>query len=168
MNKELLFLCLAPLLASCTSTASSIPDPHNHVVDVHEKPWSSSDTHNIKLVLVERPPDSKKANIVLNQSKTLRAYVTRKASGEGAGLDLIWIEYVQSGQTYEIQGIPLPHRPFSDLKWVKDKFLVFDRWSNPHYGMHYVLDTVERKVRLAAPFPDQFFLDSQRRKSKGN
>ena len=168
MKQELLFFCLAPFLASCVSPGSNIPDPHSHVVDVHEKPWSILGSHDIRLVLVERPPDSEKEKLVLNQSKSLRAYVTRRASGKGVGQDQIWIEYVQGGQTYEIQGIPLPHRPFSDLKWVADKFLVFDRWSNPHYGIHYVVNAVERKVVLARPFPDQFYLDSQRKGSKGN
>ena len=168
MKTRLVFFCLTLLLASCASNAASFPDPHGHVVDVHKKPWSTLNARNIKLVLVERPPNSKKENVVLNQSKTMRAYITWKSQNNDGNLPHIWIDYLQSGQVYEIQGIPLPRRPFSDVKWVDDKFLVFDRWSNPHHGMHYVVDAVERKLRLSAPFPDQFFLDSQRRESKGN
>lgn len=156
MLKMLLLCSLVAFLVSCVSAGSNIPDPHGHVVDVHKKPWSVLESHDIKFVLVERPPDAKKESIVLNQSKSFRAYVTKRDSGEGAGQDLVWIEDLKGGQTYEIQGIPLSDRPLSDLKWVEDEFLVFDRWSNPHYGIHYVVNAIEKKVAIACPFPDQF------------
>ena len=58
--------------------------------------------------------------------------------------------------------LPLPHRPLSDLVWVMDRYLVFDRWSTPHYGIHYVLDAPEQRLILAVPFADSLFLESQR------
>jgi hypothetical protein len=59
----------------------------------------------------------------------------------------------------------MEHRDFSDLVWVNDRYLVFDRWSSPHYGMHYIFDVTQKKLLLATPFPDQFYLDQQKKDS---
>jgi hypothetical protein len=98
MKTRMVFFCLTLLLASWTSTAASFPDPHGHVVDVHKKPWSTLKAFNIKLVLDERPLNSKKEKVVLNQSKTMMAYITWKYQNNDGNLPHIWIEYLQSGQ----------------------------------------------------------------------
>ena len=67
----------------------------------------------------------------------------------------------RAGKVYEVRGLPLDYRPFSDLVWVNNRTLVFDRWSQPHYGVHYVVDVRRKKLVMAAVFPDQFYLDQQ-------
>lgn len=59
-----------------------------------------------------------------------------------------------TGKTYELTGLPLPHRPFSKLVWLNNRTLVFDRWSQPHYGIHYAVDVKQKKVVIASAFPD--------------
>ncbi len=60
-----------------------------------------------------------------------------------------------SAKIFEIKGLPMEWRPFSDLAWVNNKNLVFDRWSQPHYGVHYEIDVKQRKLIRAVPFPDK-------------
>jgi hypothetical protein len=71
-----------------------------------------------------------------------------------------------TGKVYEVRGLPLPHRPFSDLVWVSGRTLAFDRWSQPHYGIHYVVSVRGRKLLRASAFPDEFFLEQQRTKPR--
>lgn len=60
-----------------------------------------------------------------------------------------------TGKVFEIRGLPMEWRPFSDLAWVNNQTLVFDRWSQPHYGVHYQIDVRRKKLIKAVPFPDK-------------
>ena len=71
-----------------------------------------------------------------------------------------------AGKVYEVRGLPLPHRPFSDLVWVNGRTLAFDRWSQPHYGVHYVVSAKGKKLLRASAFPDEVFLEQQRTKPR--
>ena len=59
-----------------------------------------------------------------------------------------------TGKIFEICGLPLSWRPFSGLMWADNNTLIFDRWSQPHYGVHYAVNVTSRKLLVAAPFPD--------------
>lgn len=72
----------------------------------------------------------------------------------------------RTGKVYEVRGLPLPHRPFSDLVWLDGRTLVFDRWSQPHYGIHYVVSVRRKRLVMASAFPDEFFLERQRPKPR--
>ena len=152
-------IAIVGLLASgCTSV--HFADPHGHVVDVHAKPWTA-DIPEARLVWVDPPPSDRLRDVVTNQSATARAYIAQKAWLSNSTRDHVQIEMLDSGRVWEVEGLHLEHRPISDLVWIEDRYLVFDRWSNPHYGMHYVVDALKKKLILATPFPDQFFLDQQ-------
>jgi hypothetical protein len=71
-------------------------------------------------------------------------------------------------KVYEVRGLPLPHRPFSNLSLVNNRTLVFDRWSQPHYGIHYAVDVRKKQLVTAAAFPDEFYLEQQRPKPRRN
>lgn len=55
----------------------------------------------------------------------------------------------------EVRGLPLEWRPFSDLTWARDGTLLVDRWSSPHYAMHYALDVARRRLVAAQAFHDR-------------
>jgi hypothetical protein len=73
-----------------------------------------------------------------------------------------------TGKIFEIRGLPLEWRPFSDSIWASDQILMFDRWSQPHYGVHYAVNVESRRLVASAPFPDKFYLRQQRPKRKNN
>ena len=54
----------------------------------------------------------------------------------------------------EVRGLPLEWRPFSDLAWTRDGILLVDRWSSPHYAMHYALDVARGRLVAAQAFHD--------------
>jgi len=78
----------------------------------------------------------------------------------------IYFAESRTGKIYEVCGLPLPHRPFSDLAWVNNRMLAFDRWSQPHYGIHYAVNVTGKKLVRASAFPDEFYLEQQRPKAR--
>ena len=72
-------------------------------------------------------------------------------------VDRIFVKEVASGRVMEIQGVPLPHRPYTNLQWLDDARLTVDRWSQPHYGIRYVFDVPERAVIVAVPIFDEVY-----------
>lgn len=143
------------------------PDPHAHVVDVHATPWKTDLAPDVVLLKVPALDKKPHDNCVTNQSRTIAAF-TIFAGGHPPDWqgEHVYIQKVGTDERFVILGIPMEHRDFSDLVWVNDRYLVFDRWSSPHYGMHYVFDTAQKKLLLATPFPDQFYLDQQKNDGK--
>ena len=101
---------------------------------------------------------------VTNSSGTLRAHVFAGTDLPGGQVEIVCIDDIKSGQTYAVLNLPLPWRPISDLAWSNDRYVQFNRWSQPQYGMHYLIDTSTMKLVNATPFPDEFYLSEQ---SKG-
>lgn len=161
--RMVLTLGMVCLLACAGCMSVSISDPHRHVVDVHEKPWGVELAEHVS---IERIPMTEKAvrgNIVTNMAGTQVAYTIEAQISRDKQVEYVCFQNVGGTNAWVLLGMPMPHRPFTDLMWVEDRYLVFDRWSHPHYGMHYVVDSKARKLLLAVPFPDQFFLDQQKR-----
>ena len=102
----------------------------------------------------------KKENLITNQRRTYDAFTV---SGTR-----LFVEERKTGKIFEIRGLPLEWRPFSDLIWANKETLVFDRWSQPHYGVHYAVNVKSRRLVVAAPFPDKFYLEQQRPKRHYN
>jgi len=72
----------------------------------------------------------------------------------------------RTGKVFEVRGLPLEWRPFSDLLWTDNQTLHFDRWSQPHYGIHYSVNVKRKKLISAVPFSDEFYLKRQRSKTQ--
>jgi len=104
---------------------------------------------DFQVVAVQPAPDLVRDEVVVNPAGTYRAFTGCAETCR------IFFEAIATGKVFEIQGLPLPWRPFSALVWVTDDILVFDRWSQPHYGIHYAVDVGERTLLVAAPFPDE-------------
>ena len=130
-----------------------VPDPHRHVVAVHAFPWATDLAPEARVV--EVTDGLAGVDTVVSPNARWRASVVQVPEEPGGRIRL---EDQRSGRVYELQGIPLPYRPLSDLVWLDHQHLAFDRWSQPHYGLHYVLDVERAQLVLAAPFPDEFFL----------
>jgi len=84
---------------------------------------------------------------VKNKSRTFEAFIVDKTQ--------IFVKDSKSGKTYEIKGLPLEQRYFSDLVWVNNQTVMFDRWAQPRYGNHYAFDVARKKLTAAVPFPDE-------------
>jgi hypothetical protein len=141
-------------------TLSSLPDLHHHVVEIGR--GGSLPGVFFDFGMVEVQPDTTwvKENSVDNSRGTWRAFTTTTDEFH------LFVEDLAKGKTFEVRGLPLPFRPFSDLVWATDEILMVDRWSQPHYGMHYVIKVSVPQLLQAAPFPDQAYLDAQSGESK--
>jgi len=153
---KLFLLLVAVTIAGCQVAENFSPtvsptliDPHHHIVDVNQTRVDPLSVSEFKIVEVQTLIISKE-QVVLNQDQTFQAFTSCDE------MCRIFVEDLRTGQIYEIQGLPLPWRPFSDLTWATSTVLVFDRWSTPHYGIHYAIDVVTKELILASPFTDEF------------
>jgi hypothetical protein len=101
----------------------------------------------VSFVRVKPPEIAKRENLRKTVDGRFLAY-TASAGGER-----LFVKDTRTRVVYEVQGIPLGHRPFSDLRWFGRSRLVFDRWSQPHHGMHYELDIRQKRLVVAYAFP---------------
>ncbi len=100
--------------------------------------------------------DAKKENLVFNKSRTLEAFTVAGSR--------IFIKQRKTGKIFELKGLPFEWRDFSDLVWSNNQTLMFDRWVEPHYGNHYAVNAVTKKLLDATPFPDEFILKQKNKK----
>jgi hypothetical protein len=110
-------------------------------------------------VLAEIKADVTVARVALDADAE-RDNVTRSSNGRYTAFTVsgeterLLIEDSRNRAVWEVLGLPLGHRPFSDLHWTGRR-LVFDRWSQPHHGVHYELDVDRRELVVAYAFPDR-------------
>jgi hypothetical protein len=105
-----------------------------------------------------------KENLARSRDGRYEAF-TSSHPDQSPSFRIYFVERV-TGKVYEVRGLPLPHRPFSDLVWANNRVLVFDRWSQPHYGIHYAVNVRGKKLVRASAFPDEFYLERQRPKAR--
>lgn len=89
---------------------------------------------------------AKRENLVISRNKKFEAFTVE-------GTRLFVLER-RTRKLLQITGLPLEWRPFSDLTWADNQTLMFDRWSQPHYGVHYKVNVISRKLLVVAPFGD--------------
>jgi hypothetical protein len=150
--------CLGSGNATNAVATPTLSDPHHHVVDVNQTELDLQNITSFEIIEVSVDSNLETENITVSQGRTYRAFTICDPTwcqDENCCQERILIENLQTGRIYEIQGLPLPWRPFSDLVWATDDILIFDRWSQPHYGIHYAVDIRHRELILASPFPDQ-------------
>ena len=91
--------------------------------------------------------NTKKENLITNRTRTYEAFTVDRTR--------LFVAERRTGNVFEIKGLPLEWRPFSDLTWANEHIFMFDRWSQPHYGVHYSVDVKEKRLIAAVPFPDK-------------
>ena len=155
-------VALSLALAQIQEPPAPVADPHGHLVDVHAGEWSVDLAPKANMVEVDYPGFTDRGDLVYSP-ESLWAACTVRVAVDSMVLDRIEFARVigaESVKVMELAGLPLPHRPLTDLAWVDERWLVFDRWSTPHYGIHYVLDAREAALAHAAPFADSIYLHS--------
>jgi hypothetical protein len=128
---------------------SSIPDPHNHKDIVGS--MLDDIAADVRIYEVTDAPTPAEDEGAVNPEKTMRAY----AVANEEGIERVFVEDSRLGIFYVIDGLPFPNRPVSDVTWVKGDLLVFDRSTNPHMGVHYVVDMQKKRLVVAALLSDE-------------
>ena len=146
-------LCLpVPILAQSPRRTSSQSPGHSGV----NKSAVRDIAPDFFMIETPREEGMKRENLVTNRSRTYDAFTV---SGTR-----LFVSERKTRKIFEARGLPLEWRPFSDLAWKDDQTLVFDRWSQPHYGVHYALNVRSKSLVSAAPFADKFYREQQQPK----
>jgi hypothetical protein len=167
-RKKSIILCAALLLGSLSGedassayvAAETSSDVHRHLRlgDVTKQILA-----NVEIVEIKLDKGVTKENLSRSRDGRYEAFTSYEPD-ESPSFRLYFVEC--TGKAYEVRGLPLPHRPLSNVAWVNNRTLVFDRWSQPHYGIHYVVNVRKKKVVRALAFPDEFYLEQQRPKAR--
>ena len=153
-------VALMTTVVGCASLRD-YPDPHHHKVSVHSGKNSrfhvqAMDIKTARDVEFRRDATSKD---VWNPAKTKWAgfAVRSVADSKGKGCDSPVIVLGGRDETAAcVFTDEWPYRPLADLKWLTDRLLVFDLWTGPSYGWHYVVDAERRKVVFVSGFWDEY------------
>jgi hypothetical protein len=136
---------------------SQIPKVHRHLGRMDSMLKEVAPGFSMAEISLKK--DEKKGNIAINKTRTLEAFTVDDTR--------IFIKERKTGKIFELKGLPFEWRDFSDLVWSDNQTLMFDRWVEPHYGNHYAVNAVKKKLLDAVPFPDAFMLKVKSRiKSK--
>jgi hypothetical protein len=151
LKNSVVFICCI-MLAGCTN---KIPDLHKHAVAM-PKFGSLTAYKQFKITRINPEEFKQIENLTRTADNTYEAFSTT-----GNPCRII-VRDLKTNTIYEIMGLPLPYRPFSSLAWFGARYLEFDRWSQPHFGIHYVADIKLQKIVMMAQFPDEFYLHPQK------
>jgi hypothetical protein len=128
----------------------TLQDPHHHIGNANNNSLGPQNINGLEIVEVSISSDVTREQVATSQDGTLNAFTTCSKTCE------ILFEEIKTGRTYEIQAPSFsPARPFSNPVWIASNILIFDQWSQPHYGVHYAVDVVNKKLLLASPVTDQ-------------
>src|SRR4030095_8107983 len=137
--------------AWCQSPKPQLPRSHRHL-RIGES--TAVDIPEFRMAETSLEVGLKKENLITSRNKKYEAFTV-------SGTRLFVTERA-TAKIFEIRGLPLGWRPFSDLVWIDNQTLIFDRWSQPHFGVHYAVNVKNRKLLVATPFPDKIYLEQQR------
>ena len=168
-QKKCIILCTVLLLCSLTGepissvsiVAQATHDAHRHL-RLSEVTEQVLPVVEIAEVILDR--SLSKENIAQSRDGRYEAF-TSPHPDQSASFRIYFRER-GTRKVYEVRGLPLPHRPFSDLAWANNRTLVFDRWSQPHYGIHYAVNVRRKKLVRASAFPDEIYLEQQNPKAR--
>jgi hypothetical protein len=158
LMRVVFYSLLSSAMVGCTSIRD-YPDPHHHKVQVHAGTKSAFHAHALlikgasNLDLKEDP----KAKVVRNHANTRSAYLAkRKLSGRSAYDSPVIILKSQKDEPVCLLTDEWPFRPLADPVWLTDRLLVFDLWTGPSYGWHYVFDARRKRVMFVDGFWDEY------------
>lgn len=100
--------------------------------------------------------ESWQSNYVTSTNETFRAFTV-------CDLDLcqerILIENLETEQIHEFDfSARAVWRPISHLRWLDANTLLFDQWSQPHYGFEFAVDVYKQELVLYVVVTDECFV----------
>ena len=118
-----------------------------------------------QVLVVPEAPDSrlKRNNLAFDPSRRYVAFTVEDPKHTHGFFDRIFFTDTQAKQTFEIQNLPLPYRPFDSLRFIRPGVLQFDRWAGPHTGVRYRLDVRRRELVSARSFIEADYLELQKK-----
>jgi hypothetical protein len=137
----------AQLPAAAQQSASPARIHHHPNADTLDARQEGAD---VSFVVASPPRNAQREGLVSDQVRRYSAFTVRRRFDRFQ----LFVLDRRTGRTREIRGIPFASRPFSDLVWSDARTLLFDRWSSPHFGVHYAIDVVSGRLRAAVAFHD--------------
>jgi hypothetical protein len=145
-RRQFIVFVFAVLFVLPSALRAQTPKAHRHLGDMPSMLREIEPDFSFAEATLEKA--ARRENAVKNKNRTFEAFIVDKTR--------IFVKDLKSGKIFEIKGLPSESRFLADLVWVNNQTLMFDRWVQPHYGNHYAVNVVKRKLVEAVPFPDEF------------
>jgi hypothetical protein len=139
-------VCLLP--AACERPPADAAT--SRVLD--SRPWSTELAREVVLTPTTNIDESHAVKCVTNNAGD-RALIV-DAPHDSADHQIQHVFIVTGGRVYRVDHLPLEWRPITDICWLDARHVTFDRWSTPHYKMHYTIDVRALKLVDATPIDD--------------
>lgn len=138
-------VCIAPGAVSAQRAESPRSQRHRHR-DL-ERPIIQDSVPELVLVDTTLGRATRREHVVTDRRGRYSAFTV--------GLTRLYVLDRRTRRILEVRGLPFDGRPFSDVTWADGGVLLFDRWSSPHYAMHYGLDIARRRIVASQSFHDR-------------
>ena len=156
--RMVVYSLLLAAIVGCSSIRD-YPDPHRHKVQIHDGTNSEFHVHAL-LVKDARSLDVKEdptQAVACNRANTRTARLAkRRLPGRSSYDSPVLILNSQKEEPLCLFTDEWPSRPLSDPVWLTDRLLVFDLWTGPSYGWHYVFDAKRKRVTFVDGFWDEY------------
>lgn len=147
LNKQIFKVSILFFLPFYTSGFEILPQEN----------WSTALAPDFNIRAIEADPlyeiDKVYSEIPNTNNEVIVIHYCYKDSSD-ISRDGIQILYTTTESLFEVENIPYPWRPIETPYWTEDGYLAFVRWSNPHYGMIYIISAYEYKLVHAQPIND--------------
>lgn len=158
-----------------TGKISAVPDPHNHPENPHLQTDSLPELTEImpelpRLLIFEAEPPridcvgslNRQCEVLLSENARWRATIAQEIERFPEETIRFRLEDRTGNRVYRIEGLPFPSADISDPVFYGNRFLIFDRWHNNNYAVHFVIDLSAAKLILAAACPHLPYFERMR------
>ena len=150
---------LTNIAVSESAPIRDYPDPHHHKVTC--QCGTNYECYVQTLVIKDaRQCDVRRdlqPKVVWNPEKTWSASLaSRRVADRNAYDGPVIIVKCSKGESLCVFSNEWLYRPLEDTAWINNRLLVFDLWTGPSYGWHYVLDVKSQKVVFVSGFSGEY------------
>ncbi len=140
----------------CTARVPQVPDPHQHLASPDAKEFEPTVLQAYHFERLSNPPLAP-GSAVASPDRRYLAYVA-EAPVEGLNYqpEHFFLQEIATGDVWMLRNSLFPNRLVEQPTWVDDRYVCFDIWTTPHYGVHFVIDADDQRLIHAAHYHDEF------------
>lgn len=164
MWRNIILLLPVALAPGCTSVdLARLPDPHRHFGNVHMQDPSTNVMSGVVFRLASHVPTNTLLSVRRPDGHGLAYTADSPVPGCNYEPEMLFLVDPWTGKTYRLENLHFLHRYIRALEWIDTRFLCFDIWTGPHFGVHYVIDTRTKRLIHATHFHDDFIEELERK-----
>ncbi len=140
----------------CVARVPQVPDPHRHLASPDAKEFEPSVLRAYRFERLANPPLAPEQAVASPDRRYLAYVAEAPAQGLNYQPEHFFLQEVATGHVWMLRNSLFPHRYVEQPTWIDDRYVCFDIWTTPHYGVHFVVDANDQRLIHAAHYHDEF------------